>query len=119
MIKKLDISGIHADLDKDVHDYTVKKIGGMDRFLSRHARESAHAEVKLVEGKIKTRKQYTCEVILRLPKDTLMTKETANTMFAAIDAVESKLKNQLKKYKEMHGNPRLHRRVLSKILRSS
>ena len=118
MIQKLDISGIHVDLDKEAHEYAVKKIGGMDRFLSRHARESAHAEVKLVEVKIKTRKQYTCEVILHLPKDTLMTKETANTMLAAIDAAQSKLKNQLKKYKEKHGNPRPHRRMLSKILRS-
>jgi ribosome-associated translation inhibitor RaiA len=39
-------------------------------------------------------------------------------MFAAVDIVEAKLKNQLKKYKENTGHLRLHKRVLARIRRT-
>lgn len=119
MIQKLEINGIHTEVTDDLRRYVIKKIGKLDQYISRHARESAHAEVKLIEEKIKTRKQCTCEVILHLPQDILTTKETTLNMFAAIDIVEAKLKNQLKKYKEKHGVSRLHRRMLAKLRRTA
>lgn len=115
MIAKMEISGIHAEVDADLHKYVEKKIGHLDRFIARRARESAHAEVKLKEQMIKAKKECTCEVILHLPHDTITTKETTINMYAAVDIVETKLKNQLKKYKEKHANRRLHRRVLGKL----
>lgn len=115
MIAKMEISGIHADVDSDLHKYVEKKIGHLDRYIPRHARESAHAEVKLKEKMIKTKKECTCEVVLHLPHDTIMTKETTMNMYAAVDIVETKLKNQLKKYKETHTHKRFHRRVLNKL----
>ncbi len=116
MIEHIEISGIHMSLDDDLHKYVTKKIGRLDQYMSRHARESAHVNVKLKASKIKTRKQATCEVIIYLPKDVVTTKETTLNMFAAVDIVEQKLKNQLKKYKEIHERPyQLHRRMLTKI----
>lgn len=109
MIGKMEISGIHADVDSELHKYVTKKIGKLDQYISRHARESAHAVVKLKEAKLKTRKVATCEVILHLPKETLTTKESTGNMFAAVDIVEAKLKNQLKKYKDKHEGTRLRR----------
>jgi ribosomal subunit interface protein len=87
--------------------------------MSPHSRESVHAEVKLKERKIKQRIECTCEVIVHLPKETITIKETTVNMFAAIDVVEEKLKNQLKKYKQKHGRGRLHHRVLARFKRSS
>jgi len=115
MISKMEINGIHTTLTEPLKAYITKKIGNMDRYLPRHARESAHVEVKLKEDKIKTKKQCTCEVILHLPHDTIMIKETTINMFAAVDIVETKLKNQLKKYKEKHAVKRLHHRLLNKL----
>lgn len=118
MIERIEISGLHMSVDDDLYKYVNKKIGKLDQYMSRHARESVHANVKLKAVKIKTRKQATCEVILHLPKDTVTTKETTINMFAAVDIVEQKLKNQLKKYKEIHERPyRIHRRVIGKIKR--
>lgn len=120
MIQKLEITGVHFDVDPKLHAYVTKKIAKLDRYLPRHARESAHAEVFLKEAKIKAKKECTCEVVLHLPKTkTMTTKETTMNMFAAVDIVEAKLKNQLKKYKETHSSLRLHRRVLSKIRRGA
>ena len=116
MIERIEISGLHMGVNDDLHKYVTKKIGKLDVYMSRHARESVHANVKLKATKIKTRKQATCEVILHLPKDTITTKETTLNMFAAVDIVEQKLKNQLKKYKEIHESPyKLHRRMIAKF----
>lgn len=119
MIEKLEINGIHTEVTEDLAKYVQKKIGKLDQYMSAHARESAHAEVKLKEQKLKTRVNCTCEVILHLPKETFTTKETTVNMFAAVDVVEQKLKNQLKKYKQTHGTGRLHQRVLARFKRSS
>ena len=118
MIQKIEINGLHTTVDDDLRKYVNKKIGKLDSYMPRHARPSAHADVKLIESKIKAKKQCTCEVIMHLPGETLMTKETTMNMFAAVDIVEAKLKNQLKKYKDTHNSRKLHRRVLSRFLRS-
>lgn len=115
MIQKLAISGIHTDVSEDLEKYITKKVGKLDQYMSRHARESAHAEVKLKEAKIKNKKECTCEVILHLPHDVITTKETTRNMFAAVDVVEAKLKNQLKRYKEKHKPMAMHRRLLTRL----
>ncbi len=117
MINKLEVSGVHFKLDDKLTKYATKKIGHLDKYLPRHARESAHAEVILKEVKSKDKKQCECEVVLHLPRETIATKEATLNMFAAIDIVEAKLKNQLKKYKEKQGSLRLHRRVLARLRR--
>lgn len=116
MIQKMEISGVKYDLDGDIKKYVNKKIGNLDKYMPRHARESAHAEVFLKASNPKSKsKQYTCEVVLRLPQETITTKETTINMFAAVDIVETKLKNQLKKYKDKHTDHGVPRRLLNKL----
>lgn len=119
MIQKLEINGVHAVLTDDLKKYITKKIGKLDRYMPRHARESAHAEVFVKEVMVKAKKENVCEVVLHLPGNTLMTKEATINMFAAVDIVEAKLKNQLKKYKEQHSSQRIHRRVIMRLKRSA
>jgi putative sigma-54 modulation protein len=119
MIGKLEISGVHTSVDEKLRKYAIKKIGHLDHYLSRHSRTSAHAEVKLKQGKAKDKNRYACEVILYLPKETLRAEESTVNLYAAIDIVEEKLKHQLKKYKSMHANPKLHRRVLARLKRQA
>lgn len=117
MIAKIEITGVHMDVDKKLHDYVMKRIGKLDRYMSRHVRESAHAEVFLKEAMRKSRKECTCEVVMHLPKETIIVKESTVNIYAAVDIVNTKVKNQLKKYKETHGSLRIHKRVLAKIRR--
>lgn len=116
---KLEITGVHMDLDAKIQKYVTAKLNKLEKYLPRHARESAHAEVFLKERKIKTRKECTCEVVLHLPKETIRTEETTMNMYAAVDIVEAKLKNQLKKYKETHSSLRIHKRVIAKFRRTA
>lgn len=116
MIDRIEISGIHMSVEDDLFKYVHKKIGKLDQYMSRHARKSVHASVKLRAIKIKTRKQASCEVILHMPKGKITTKETTMNMFAAVDIVEHKLRNQLKKYKEIHEKPyKIHHRLLTRF----
>jgi len=117
MIQKIDIRGVKIELEPKLKEYVHKKIGQLDKYVSKHDRESLRAQVTLREQTIKAKKECTCEVIFHLPHDQLVTKETTINIYAAIDIVEAKLRNQLKKHKELHGNPRLHRRLVAKLRR--
>ncbi len=102
MISRIDKSGINLELDGDLKKYIDRKIGRLDRYMPRHARKSVHVEVKLRETGNKAGDKYTCEVVLHLPGGQVAAKESTLNMFAAVDIVEAKLKNQLKKYKDAH-----------------
>lgn len=116
MIQRLEITGVHLDADQKLKSYVARKIGGLDRYVSRHTRESLHAEVKLKELKTKNKdQQQMCEVILHLPQETFALKEQAQTIYAAVDLAEQKLKLHLKKYKDLHTNPRLRSRLLARL----
>ncbi len=117
MIQKMEVRGVHMHVDAKLYTYATKKIGKLDNYISRHARRSVHAEIVLKEEVLKTKKNCICEVILHLPQETLTTKESTINMYAAIDIVEQKLKNQLKKYKDTHDNPHFHQRLLNRIKR--
>lgn len=98
---KLEIAGVHMQLDEDLKKYVYKKIDKLDKYVPRRARGSVHAEVKLKESHAKNKRQFTCEIILNLPNEQIMVTESTLNMFAAVDIAEATLKNRLKKYKEM------------------
>jgi putative sigma-54 modulation protein len=117
MIEKIEISGVHSVVTADLQKYVMRKIGKLDRYMPKNARESAHAEVLLKEGKAKNKNRCTCEVILHLPHEVIATKESTMNMFAAVDIVEAKLRNQIKKYKDTHTANRFSRRVITRFTR--
>ena len=118
MIQKLEINAVHTTVDAKLRRYVETKIGKLDKYMTHHSTISAHAEVMLKEAKAKDKKQCICEVILHLPHDTITVKEATVNMYAAVDIVEEKLKNRLKKYKETHANPRMHQRVIARFRRT-
>lgn len=118
MISTIDISGIHYEVSGDIKKYITRKVSRLDRFVPRHARKSMHVEVKLTELKTKSDRNQ-CEIIIHLPESQVMAKEATINMFAAIDIVETKIKNQLKKYKELHGGDKQdHRGTLRRLFRN-
>jgi ribosomal subunit interface protein len=105
---KLTIKGVNLTITEDLDKYVIKKIGKLDKYISKNLRDSAHAQIYLKEAKIKNKKELTCEAVLHLPHEEFVTKETTVNIFAAVDIVEAKLKNHLRKYKETHSTrPRI------------
>jgi ribosomal subunit interface protein len=115
MITRTEIKGVHLTIDEKLRKYIERKLGGLDKFMSRHSRASAHLEVTLKESKpTKGAKECHCAVTLTLPNETIVVKESTVNMFAAVDIAEAKLKMQLKKYKDMHDRSKLTRKLLSR-----
>jgi putative sigma-54 modulation protein len=102
MIARIDTAGINVELGDDIKKYIAKKLGRLDKYMPRHARDSAHIEVKLRETNNRLGNKYECEAIVHLPSAQVQAKEATLNMFAAVDIVEAKLKNQLVKYKQAH-----------------
>lgn len=100
MIEAIDITGVKYELDETTKKYVAKKIGRLDRYLPKHARKSATAEVKLKQVNRDHGNKYEAEVILNVPDKTLTAKDSTVNMLAAIDIVEAKLVSQLRKYKQ-------------------
>ncbi|HSH31356.1 MAG TPA: ribosome-associated translation inhibitor RaiA [Candidatus Saccharimonadales bacterium] len=118
---RLDVSGNNYDLGDKIVAYVNKKIGGLEKYLPRSAREGVHGRVTLViDESGREDNQCVCEAIINLPGATLQSKEATRNMFAAVDIVEAKLKAQVHKYKDKH-SPRQNRAkvFVSKLLRRS
>jgi putative sigma-54 modulation protein len=115
MITKFEITGVHIDTDEKIKKYVTKRIAKLERYVPRQARKSAHIEVKLSESKKQRDKQCTAEFIIHLPLETLTAKESTINLFAAVDIVEAKIQNQLKKYKDTHTNPKFYRRITNRF----
>lgn len=118
MFGKFEIQGVHTTVDDSLRKYVSRKIGGLDRYVSKHNRESAHGEVYLKEGPAKNNTHSTCEVNIYLPRETINLKESALNMYAAVDITEAKLKQQLKKYKDLHQTGKMHRHLFARLRRS-
>lgn len=100
MITSIDIAGVKYNVSDNARKYVSKKIGRLDRYLPKHARQSATASVKLKQINRDHGNKYEAEVILTVPDKVLTAKDSTVNMFAAIDIVEAKLLAQLRKYKQ-------------------
>ena len=119
MIQSISISGVKYDVDDTTKRYVTRKIGRLDRFLPRHARKSVTAEVKLKEVNRDHGNKYEAEIILNVPDKQLTAKDSTVNMLAAVDIVEAKIVNQLRKYKDLHvGHIGKTRAALSRFKRS-
>jgi putative sigma-54 modulation protein len=117
MIDRLTITGVKLELDEVTKRYVTKKVARLDRYLPKHARKSASADVKLKKVNRDHGNKYEAEVILYVPEKTLTAKDSTVNILAAIDIVEAKLVNQLRKYKDTI-TPARQRGVLSRFKRA-
>lgn len=104
MINHIDITSTkksYEPTDK-LKKYIEKKLGKLDRRMSRKNRVDARVDVKLTYAKTKSGEQFTCEAILHTADFKLTAKESTPNMFASVDVVETKLLTQIKKHKETH-----------------
>lgn len=119
MIKHFDVNFVHSSHDENVLKYVTKKLGKLDRYIPKNntsAHDNVRAEIFLKEEKAKDGRDCTCEINLHLPHDVINVSETSLNMYTAVDIVELKLKQQIRKYKEMH-NGSLRRRLANRLLK--
>jgi putative sigma-54 modulation protein len=118
MIDSIDISSKRYEVDETTRKYVIKKIGRLDRYLPRHARKTATADVRLRQINGDHGNKYEAEVILNIPDKRITVMDSTVNMLAAIDIIEAKLITQLRKYKEANIPHVGSRGVLSRFKRS-
>lgn len=104
MIDLITITGVKYNVDDTTKRYVIKKISRLDRYLPRHARKSANAQIILREVNRAHGNKYEAEVILHVPGKTMTAKDSTVNILAAVDIVEAKLAAQLHKYKTVTSN---------------
>ena len=118
MIHITDITGIQYDVNEATRKYVTKQIGRLERYLPRHARKSATAEIKIKQINKSHGNKYEVEVILSVPDKVLTASDSTSNVMAATDIVEAKLAAQLRRYKT-ETIPHIGRRsILSRFKRS-
>lgn len=117
MINTLQISGVHSQLTQKERNYVLKKIGGLDKYIPKFARQSTSVEVKIKEKSAKDKRTHECEVIMKLPKQTITSHRDSISIIASIDEVEENLKKQLKRYKDLHTFSRISRHTIARLAR--
>lgn len=118
MIDSIDIAGVNYIAGSQVQKYVMRKIAKLDRYLPRHARKSVTADVKLKQVNRDHGNKYEAEIIITVPDKRITAKDSTMNMFAAIDIVEAKLINQLRKYKQETITHVGNRRAMSRFKRS-
>ena len=118
MINQISITGIKYEVDDATKKYVIKKISRLDRYIPRHARKTACAEVVLRGVNKAHGNKYEAEVVIDIPGKVITAKDSTVNMLAALDIVEAKLAAQLHKYKAEVKNHKGRRRVLSRFKRS-
>jgi len=114
MISSIDIVGVKYIVGDQARKYVLRKIAKLDKYLPKHARKSVTADVKLREVNRDHGNKYEAEIILNVPDKRLTAKDSTGNMFAAIDIVEAKLINQMRKYKDASILHVANKRILSK-----
>ena len=119
MIANIEITGIGGYIVDDPNKkYINKKVGALDRLVTRHARKTMSAIVKVEEVNRDHGNKYEVEVILTVPDRTIKAKDSTLNVLAATDIVEQKLASQLRKYKQEQ-LPHVGRRsILARFKRS-
>ena len=119
MIANIEVTGIGGyAADEPTKKYIRKKIGALDRLVTRHARKTMSAVVKVQEVNRDHGNKYEAEVMLTVPDRVIKAKDSTLNVLAATDIVEQKLAAQLRKYKE-EKLPHVGRRnLLSRFKRS-
>lgn len=117
MLQKFEITGVHTEINENLRKYITKKLGKIDRYLPKPARASAHLEVRLKESHIDGKMLSTCDVTLHMPHDTIKMKESTLNMYASVDVIQAKLKQQIERYKESRTDGKRQRRLFARSRR--
>jgi putative sigma-54 modulation protein len=118
MINRITITGVKYDVDDATKKYVIKKISRLDRYLPRHARKTASAEVLLKEVNRAHGNKYEAEVLIHVPNKTMTAKDSTVNILAALDIVEAKLASQLHKYKSAATDHGRRHGVLTRLRRT-
>ena len=85
---KTKLTGRGYDIDSKLQSYIEDKLSGLDKYIPRAARKTAHLEVVLIDDPSgREDNRYVCEAIIKLPSSSLQSCEGAVKLYASVDIV--------------------------------
>lgn len=102
-------------LGPDLEKYTGGKLDDVEKEIPRNLRRYAHVEVRFESRTVNGKKENTCTVDLRLPREVFTATETTQHIYAALDIATAEIAEQLMAYKA--GRPGVFRQRLRRFKR--
>lgn len=118
MITSMRVIGIAYEVDDTTRKYVIKRIGHLDRYLPRHARDSVSVDIKLEQVDHDHGNKYEVEVVMNIPNRVVTAKDSTSNILAAVDIVEAKIRAQLRDYKQAKIAHIGKRRIMSRFKQS-
>jgi putative sigma-54 modulation protein len=113
---KVELTGRNFEIDDKLRAYVDEKIGGLEKYLPRHARGNSSCAIVLEDDPSgREDNRYVCDAVITADGNKMVSCEGTINIYAAVDIVEAKLKVQLTKYKEKHTLEPRRNRMLSRL----
>lgn len=97
---KIDIKATKIDLTEDLKDYIQKKMDMLDKYLGSFSVVECYVDLSLAVGGQKTGRIYRTEVVMKLPKTTLVVEKIESDIMKSVDKVKDQLAEAIVQYKE-------------------
>jgi ribosomal subunit interface protein len=117
MLRNIELTGQRVAVHAQLRKYINRKLASLDRYIPRHARESAALTVRLREVTHTGKIEYECEVSLRMPRHMYTVVEQGHSLRAAIDRTAANLRQPIHKYKETFTNDKRRRHLFARFER--
>lgn len=98
MITNYFFKGLDKGEEEIIHDYLPSKLINLEKALVHFAADAAILNVNV--ERFEKHNAYGIEWILKLPKKTLVAKETSHTLQKAIDKAKEKMLRQIHKHED-------------------
>jgi ribosomal subunit interface protein len=102
---KIDIKAVHFTLDQKTRDYAAEKIGHLEKYYKNIISAGVSLDCDHEDSNSPT---YLMSVLLKVPGKDLFAKVSCRDLHEGIDALESKLKDQLFKMKDRSDGGKIH-----------
>lgn len=97
--------------------YVEQKVKDIEKYIPRHARQSAQLSIRIAKTPKSKTESYTCSVSLTLPHQKLLASEKVEHSYAALDVVMAEIKRQVADYKSKHARQSLRHKAANFIRR--
>jgi ribosomal subunit interface protein len=115
MLQNVTLTPVHITIDDKLEAYALRKLGRLDRYVSRGERDTANLDIRLIESTVHQKKVCHCEATLQMSSGSILVQDETLNMYAAIDIVRAKLKQQLIKHESKYHNGKMRRHLLARL----
>lgn len=97
---KIQLSGRKYDIDKNLRKYVESKLGRLDKYLPRDHKAIAMRVEIFRDPSGREDNRYKVTAVLEVPGPDIVAETATINPHSAVDIVEAKLKDQIRKYKD-------------------